>query len=70
VTGNMSIAEVGLGSLAAGMKESPALLNAVKIHSLKALEKVHCDVLWRRIFVDMPKKRRITRIKKLGTSPR
>jgi len=69
VTGNMSIGEAGLGPLAAGMKDCQAVLNAMEDLDgdsyFKVLKKLHGDVLWRQIFMDMPEKRRIEWIKKI-----
>ncbi|KAG5543435.1 hypothetical protein RHGRI_016238 [Rhododendron griersonianum] len=51
------------------MKECQALLNTMEDLDEdsynKVLEKLHGDVLWRQMFLDMPEKRRITWIKKL-----
>ncbi|KAI8545964.1 hypothetical protein RHMOL_Rhmol07G0078700 [Rhododendron molle] len=70
VSGSMSIGEVGIGPLAAGMKECQALLNTMddldEDSYNKVLEKLHGDVLWRQMFMDMPEKRRIAWIKKFN----
>ncbi|KAF7152880.1 hypothetical protein RHSIM_Rhsim01G0206100 [Rhododendron simsii] len=69
VTGSMSIGEMDIGALAAGMKESQALLNIMEDLDEdsynKVLEKLHDDILWRQMFLDMPEKKRIAWIKKL-----
>lgn len=69
VSESMSIGEMGIGALAAGMKECQALLNTMEDLDEdsynKVLEKLHGDVLWRQMFLDMPEKRRIAWIKKL-----
>ncbi|KAH7862479.1 hypothetical protein Vadar_005412 [Vaccinium darrowii] len=62
VRGSASIGEMGLSPLAAGMAECQALLNTMKDLDedlyYKILEKLHDDVLWRQIFMDMPEQRR------------
>ncbi|KAI8572627.1 hypothetical protein RHMOL_Rhmol01G0214100 [Rhododendron molle] len=69
VSGSRSIGEVGIGPLTAGMKECQALLNTMddldEDSYNKVLEKLHGDVLWRQMFMDMSEKRRIAWIKKL-----
>ncbi|KAE9459174.1 hypothetical protein C3L33_08920, partial [Rhododendron williamsianum] len=69
VSGSMSIREVGIGPLTAEMKECQALLNTMddldEDSYKKVLEKLHGDVLWRQMFMDMSEKRRIAWIKKL-----
>ncbi|KAG5560761.1 hypothetical protein RHGRI_003940 [Rhododendron griersonianum] len=63
------VGEMGIGALGAGMKECQALLNTMEDLDEdsynKVLEKLHGDVLWRQMFLDMPEKRRIAWIKKL-----
>ncbi|KAF7147038.1 hypothetical protein RHSIM_Rhsim03G0129100 [Rhododendron simsii] len=63
VSESMFKGEMGIGALAAGMKECQALLNTMEDLDEdsynKVLEKLHGDVLWRQMFLDMPKKRRI-----------
>ncbi|KAI8555853.1 hypothetical protein RHMOL_Rhmol05G0206400 [Rhododendron molle] len=65
----MSIGEMGIDALAARMKECQALLNTMEdlgedLYN-KVLEKLHDDVLWRQMFLDMLEKTRIAWIKKL-----
>ncbi|KAF7135039.1 hypothetical protein RHSIM_Rhsim08G0139300 [Rhododendron simsii] len=63
VSESISIGEMGIGALAAGMKECQALLNTMEYLDEdsynKVLEKLHGDVLWRQMFLDMREKRRI-----------
>ncbi|KAH7845101.1 hypothetical protein Vadar_019980 [Vaccinium darrowii] len=67
VNGSASIGEMGLGPLAAGMAQCQALLNSMEDLDedlyYKVLEKLHDDVLWRQMFMDMPEQRRLAWIK-------
>ncbi|KAH7833481.1 hypothetical protein Vadar_006759 [Vaccinium darrowii] len=69
VSGSASIGEMGLGPLAAGMAQCQALLNTMEDLDEdsynKVLEKLHDDVLWRQIFMDMLEQRRLAWIKRL-----
>ncbi|KAH7855831.1 hypothetical protein Vadar_029472 [Vaccinium darrowii] len=69
VSGSASIGEMGLGPLAVGMAQCQALLNTMvdldEDSYYKVLEKLHDDILWRQMSMDMPKNRRLAWIKRL-----
>lgn len=70
VSGSASIGEMGLGPLvAAGMAQCQALLNTMvdldEDSYYTVLEKLHDDILWRQMFMDMPENRRLAWIKRL-----